>query len=95
MPGQPKYDRVEFEEFINALKEIIFAEREVESSKIELALKSDFNIVDAFRMMDIRGANYLTQGDINEGLQHNLRFSDFTPDDIYLLFRRFDKTNSG
>ena len=24
-----------------------------------------------------------------------MRFSDFTPDDIYLLFRRFDKTNSG
>lgn len=32
---------------------------------------------------------------MNEGLQHNLSFADFTPDDIYLLFRRFDKTNSG
>lgn len=57
---QPLYDRVEFEEFISALKEIIFAEREVESAKIELALKSDFNIIDSFRMMDVRGSNYLT-----------------------------------
>ena len=51
-PGQARIDRVELEEFIKALKEIIFAEREVESTKIELALKSDFNIIDAFKMLD-------------------------------------------
>ena len=34
------------------IKDIVFAEREVESAKIELALKSDFNIVDAFKMFD-------------------------------------------
>ena len=45
-------DRIELEEFVRALKDIVFAEREVESAKIELALKSDFNIVDAFKMMD-------------------------------------------
>lgn len=95
MMAQPRPDRHEFEEFISALKEIIFSEREVESAKIELALKSDFNIIDTFRMMDVRNANYLTQADLNEGLQQNLRFSEFTPDDLYLLFRRFDKTNTG
>ena len=36
------------EEFVKALKEIIFSEREVENAKIELALKSEFNIIDAF-----------------------------------------------
>ena len=45
-------DRIELEEFVRAIKDIVFAEREVESAKIELALKSDFNIVDAFKMMD-------------------------------------------
>lgn len=47
-----KCDRIELEEFVRALKDIVFAEREVESAKIELALKSDFNIVDAFKMLD-------------------------------------------
>ena len=51
-PSKPKCDRIELEEVVKALKEIIFAERELESAKIELALKSDFNIVDAFKMMD-------------------------------------------
>ena len=78
-----------------ALKEIIFAEREVESAKIELALKSDFNIVDAFKMLDMRCAGVLTQQDLIEGLKRNLGFIDFASDDIHLLFRRFDRSNYG
>lgn len=42
------------------IKEIIFAEREVESAKIELALKSDFNVIDAFNQMDVNRASSLT-----------------------------------
>ena len=41
-------NKTEMEEFVRALKEIIFSEREVENAKIELALKSEFNIIDAF-----------------------------------------------
>ena len=51
----PKFDRIELEEFTKVLKEIVFSEREVESAKIELALKSDFNLFDAFRMFDFKG----------------------------------------
>ena len=43
------------------MKDVIFAEREVESAKIELALKSDFNMTDAFKMLDVRGAGTLSQ----------------------------------
>ena len=59
--GGARIDRVELDEFIKALKEIIFSEREVESTKIELALKSDFNVIDAFKMLDARGSGALTQ----------------------------------
>ena len=59
-PSLPQCDRVELEEFLRGLKDIVFAEREVESAKIELALKSDFNMVDAFKMLDIRGGGLLT-----------------------------------
>lgn len=33
---------------------MIQQERDLEQHKIELALKSDFNLVDAFRMFDTR-----------------------------------------
>jgi hypothetical protein len=35
------------------LKEIIFMERELESAKIELSLKPDFNLLDAFKIVEI------------------------------------------
>ena len=92
---QPRCDKIELEEFVKALKEIIFAEREVESTKIELALKSDFNIVDAFKMMDVRGAGAIAQQDLKDGLTQNLGFMDFSSDDLYLLYRRFDRGNCG
>lgn len=91
----PKCDRVELEEFLRSLKDIVFAEREVESAKIELALKSDFNMVDAFKMLDLRGGGLLTQQDLSDGLHASLGFTDFSMDEIYLLFRRFDKNGQG
>ena len=54
------FDRVEQGELGNALKEIIFLERDLESAKIELALKSDFNLLDAFRMLDFRAHGSFT-----------------------------------
>lgn len=38
----------------NNLKAIMFVERDIEAAKIDLALKSDFNLVDAFKLFDIK-----------------------------------------
>jgi len=46
-------------------------------------------------MMDVRAVGGLTREDLKEGLMRNLGFMDFTNDDMYLLFRRFEKTNTG
>ena len=70
-------------------------EREVESTKIELALKSDFNIIDAFKMLDVRGTGTISQEDLKMSLMRNLNFVDFSNDDIYMLYRRFDYDNVG
>ena len=77
------------------MKDIIFSEREVESAKIELALKSDFNIVDKFNMFDMRGGGAVTQQDLKDGLTQNLGFMEFSNDDIFMMMRRFDKANTG
>lgn len=53
-------DHVEAEEFGRALREIVMIEREVESAKIELALKSDFNLYDFFKALDIKGTGTLS-----------------------------------
>jgi Ca2+-binding EF-hand superfamily protein len=77
------------------LKEIIFIERDIESAKIDLALKSDFNLVDAFRLFDMRGFGAITSQDLVDGLRLNLDFGEFCPDDIYMFFKRIDRTSRG
>ena len=70
-------------------------EREVESAKIELALKSDFNLMDAFRMFDVKGIGCFTAQDFMDGLQRHLQFNEFNSDDIYLFFRKMDIGSRG
>ena len=67
------------------VKDVIFTEREVESAKIELALKSDFNITDAFNQIDLSRSGTIAQSDLREGLMQNLAFIYFTTDDIRML----------
>ena len=77
------------------MKQIVFLERDVEAAKIDLALKSDFNLLDAFRMFDVKAFSYVSSDDLIYGLTSALGFNEFTPDDIYLFFRRADLTGRG
>lgn len=88
----PQFDRNEQMELTNIMKEIIFQERETESAKIELSLKSDFNILDAFRMIDFRNIGAFTPSDMIEYLDRHLGFTEFSTDDIFLFFKKVDKT---
>ena len=58
-------------------------------------MKSDFNVIDAFKMLDVRQSGAISPDDLKIGLSHNLNFADFDNDDIYMLFRRFDTQNAG
>lgn len=40
-----------------------------------MALKSDFNLVDAFGLFDFRRNSYITQEHLDEGLRAHLGFS--------------------
>ena len=75
-------------------------ERELESVKIELCLKPDFNIQDAFRMLDVENRGSLTAMDLSEGLNKVLELEKETGiilsrDDLFLIFRRYDTRSIG
>lgn len=76
------FDRIEQSELANSLKSIIFIERDIEAAKINLALKPDFNMMDAFRMFDIKALGSISLSDLMDGLRQNLEFIDYTPDDV-------------
>jgi Ca2+-binding EF-hand superfamily protein len=47
-------------------------EREVETSKIDISLKPDFNLMDAFRMLDVYGKGFITKEEMVDGLRQYL-----------------------
>ena len=70
--------------FTNA---IIFLEKDLEAAKVNLALKHDFNTIDAFRLFDRNNLGCVTPEDLMEGLRFNLHFADFHHDDILMLMK--------
>ena len=95
MQQAPRFCPIELEALTKAMKEIIFIEREVEQAKIELSLKSDLNLYDLFRNFDSKGDGNITDQCLRHGLESNLSFHDFIPDDVYMFFRRFDRHGIG
>jgi len=64
--------------------------------KIDLALKSDFNLIDAFRLFDVNSCGFISKQDLVDGLQMNLNYGEaISPVDVALLFKRMDRDNRG
>jgi Ca2+-binding EF-hand superfamily protein len=75
------------------LKEIIFIERELESAKIELSLKPDFNLLDAFKMIDLQNKGWLSFNELCDVLNRIFDIDTLSPaalDLIDLVFKRYD-----
>lgn len=74
-------------------KEFISLEREVEFAKQDLALRSDFNLMDSFRLFDKKGKGQITVKEVEKV------FNEFdlypAKDDLYLLIKRLDKDGDG
>ena len=83
----------EEEHLVRALKQQINMEREIEDTKKQLALKVDFNLLDAFRVFDLKGRGYVTKLEMELAFNDNAIYP--TKDEMYLLFKRYDKDQDG
>ena len=66
------FDQIEKGEVAKIFKDSIFLERELESAKIELALKPDFNTLDLFRILDPLAKGFFSDLDLQENLMKYL-----------------------
>ena len=62
------FDAIEKGEVAKIFKDSIFLERELESAKIEVSLKPDFNLLDLFRMLDPYAKGFIQAGDLLDNL---------------------------
>lgn len=83
----------EEEQFVDYLRTVMNEESKVERMKIDLALRSDFNVEDAYRLFELNGRDYLTEDDLKYGLSLLDIFS--TDQDTKILMKRFDLQGKG
>jgi Ca2+-binding EF-hand superfamily protein len=78
---------------IDVLNEFIRIEKNVEKMKTEMAIKEDFNLIDAFGVLDLTGKGYITPTELREALLDiGMRCS---MDEIHLVFERLNLMNDG
>jgi hypothetical protein len=83
----------EEDELINGLRDTIVQERELESGKVSLCLKPDFNLNDAFNIFDVANLANITACEMREGLNAIGVFP--TLDEVDLFVKRYDLNNDG
>ena len=90
---QPVLRLEDEDELVRAMREQISHERELDTVKIALIQKSDFNLFDAFRIFDIDSRGYITMSDLRSGLNEIGIFP--STEELDLFFKRYDKNQDG
>lgn len=81
------------EQLVRFFREFINLEKEVESTKQDLALRTDFNLFDAFRLFDQKGRGLISVSEIEQGFQDLEIYPN--KEDVYLFIKRFDRDGDG
>ena len=81
------------QKFIEYLQQLMQAESKIERMKIDISIRNDFNIEDAFRIFELNGRGFITEDDLKYGL--NALDIYPTAPETHLLLKRFDLQKEG
>ena len=81
------------EELVRAFKEQISLEKELEDAKIRLCSYPDYNLMDAFQMVDKHSKGWITAPELVDTLSEIGLYAH--REDVYLFVRRYDKDSDG
>jgi len=81
---------IDEKELVKTLKTQIDLDREIESTKNELALQNDFNLLEAFKQFDLKGNGSLSLYELMKAFANlDIHLSE---DEVFVFLKRFDKT---
>jgi Ca2+-binding EF-hand superfamily protein len=78
---------------IEAFQDLIHLEKDLERIKIEITLKDDYNLIDAFGLLDFQGKGFVSPVELREALQEMGIKCNI--DEINMVFERFNTLNDG
>jgi len=72
---------------VGCLAEILSLEKDLEVMKINLSLRSDFNLIEAFSLLDRNCQSSVTRTELRAALEDLHAY--FSEDDLHLVFARY------
>lgn len=72
---------------------MIQLERDLERLKVEVTLREDFNLIDAFGLLDVQGKGYISPVELRESLNEMSVKTNI--DEVHLVFERFNTLQDG
>lgn len=90
MQAQIESDNQIYErQMVEVFRQQLELERMLEKAKVDLTLRTDFNLIDAFRVFDTQGKGWISATELKEALTIFNIFAQ--PDDIQFFIKRYDK----
>ena len=78
---------------MEVFQDFIRLEKDLERQKIEITLRDDYNLIDAFGILDCQGKGYITPVELRESLAElGLKCSMY---EIHLVFEKFNTLGDG
>ena len=74
---------------MKVFKDFIFLQRDLETAKIELALKPDFNLVQSFQELDTQSRGWIYGEQLSEGLERQ-GMGKVSREELFLFMKKFD-----
>jgi Ca2+-binding EF-hand superfamily protein len=82
-------------QLLEVFKSQLQLEKRIERVKIDLSLRTDFNLIDTFRIFDTQGKGWVTPEEIRAGLTSNVFNLAVSSRDIALYMSRYDRDRDG
>jgi Ca2+-binding EF-hand superfamily protein len=83
----------EEDEMARALKDFISLDKDIESVKQMLSLKTDFNLEDCYRVFDVTGKGHINLRELEEA--YNIYGLYPQKEELELVLSKYDKDNDG
>lgn len=86
-------DKKESRQLMEVYQDFIRLEKDLERQKIEITLREDYNLIDAFGLLDAQGKGYISPVEMRESLSElGLRCNI---DEVHLVFEKFNTLGDG
>ena len=92
-PLSSHYFQAQKQKFIDYMQQLMQCESKIERMKIDISIRNDFNVEDAFRIFEHNGRGFITEDDLKYGL--NALDIYPTAGETHLLLKRFDLQKEG